>query len=375
MKNELVKLTQQLIRIDSQNPPGNEKEIALFIQAYLKRRKLPVQLYEFHKDRVNVVCRIPSRRGKKALLITPHTDTVPASGPGWIVEPFSGKIVNHRIYGRGATDCKCNVAVALQVIHELYKKKIRLANLDLLFAFAADEESGSQWGIKPLLSHLPASTYGVVLDSNEFDIVIAQKGLLHLRVDAFGKQAHGAFPQRGINAVQQAVNAVHEILHLCLSRQRHPLLQGPTLSVGRFCGGEKVNIVPGHAFFELDIRYLPAMDKDVVLRRIEGVIKKHIAKHTLTVLAHQEPMEIDKNSFQMRTLQTILKKHKIRSRLRASFGATVINFLQDKGIDTIAFGFGSRRCAHVVNEYVAIDNLLKGVHVLHDYITTLDGIN
>ncbi|MFH1767962.1 MAG: ArgE/DapE family deacylase [Candidatus Omnitrophota bacterium] len=370
-RQEVIRLIQELIRIDSQNPPGSERKISLFIKDYLKKIKVKASLYEYKKNRTNVVCRIESIKSRKTLLVTPHTDTVPATGK-WLYPPLSGKINKGRIYGRGATDCKGNVAVALSVIKKIRQGNIRFNNLDLIFAFTADEESGSEFGIKPLLKDLKGIDYGVVLDSDEFEIIVAQKGLFHLRVELFGKEAHGAFPQRGINAIEKGVFALSEILKTKLSPKTHPLLERPTINIGKFEGGDKVNIVAGYAYFDIDIRLIPSMKRKDIIRKIERVVRKHIDKYKITVLAAQDPIEIDRDNLLIKTLQHTLRKNNIRPKLKACFGATVINFLTDRGIGAFAFGFGSRGTAHTKNEYVKANNLSKGCNVLLDYLISLD---
>ncbi|MCD6583661.1 MAG: M20 family metallopeptidase [Candidatus Omnitrophica bacterium] len=371
MNKELIKLTQRLIRIDSSNPPGKEKEIALFIERYIKNLKFTSKLYEFERNRPNLVCKIPSLRSKKKLLITPHIDTVPPSGK-WRFSPFSGKIYRGRIYGRGASDDKGNVAVALYLIKLLREKKIRLKNLDLIIAFTADEETGSKVGIKPLLNYLGKIDYGLVLDSDDFEIVIAQKGLLHLRVEIFGKEAHGAYPERGINAIEKSVYILNELLQEDWENKVHPLLKRPTINIGRICGGEKVNVVAGFNFFELDIRYIPSMNKKNIEKKLRKIIEKYTRKYRIKILAHQKPLEIAKNHFLIKLMRKVLKRHKIKVSYKASLGATVINFLSERGIEGFCFGFGSKGYAHSANEYVKIKNLYGGVEVLKDYVLSLD---
>ncbi|HPM43029.1 MAG TPA: M20/M25/M40 family metallo-hydrolase, partial [Candidatus Omnitrophota bacterium] len=108
----LVKLTQDLIRIDSRNPGGSERDIALFVKRYLETLGIKANLYEFKEGRTNVVARLRGRGSSQSLLITPHLDTVPP-GKGWKMPPFTGRVSGGKIYGLGATDCKCNLAVSL----------------------------------------------------------------------------------------------------------------------------------------------------------------------------------------------------------------------------------------------------------------------
>lgn len=371
MEKTAVALLQKLIRIDSQNPPGNERKIICFIKTYLKKLGVASKIYEFKKNRLNLICNLASINAKRRIIFTPHVDTVPASGK-WKFSPFSATIHNGRLYGRGATDCKVNVAVALFLIKRLKETKTILKNLDLIFAFTADEETGNHYGIMPLTRYFKNIDYGVVLDADEFDIIVAQKGLLHLRVEFFGKEAHGAYPERGVNAVEKGVLILQEILRRKLNYKAHALLKKPTLNIGRFSGGDKVNVVAGWAFFEIDIRYLPSMNDKDIIRDIEKIIKKHTIKYKIKIISHQAPIEIDTSIPTIKVLRNILKDNKIQSKLKPSFGATVINYLTDMGIESFAFGFGSKGNAHIKDECVKISNIKKGVKVLEEYVKGLD---
>ncbi len=372
MRKEVIFLTQKLIRIDSQNPPGDEKKIALFIKSYLKKIGVDCKIYEFKEDRPNVVVHLKSINKKKKILFAPHLDTVPITGK-WRYPPLGGVIVKKRLYGRGATDCKSNVGVSLAAIKELKTKFSPLRNIDVLFAFTSDEETGSRWGIKPLLNKLRNVDYGVVLDNDEFEVIVAQKGLLHLRVEVFGKEAHGAFPERGINAIENSIRALSHILGRGIPYiKSHHLLKHPTINIGKFEGGSKVNIVAGYAYFDIDIRFIPPLTKNKIVNYLKRVFDRYIKRYRIKILAHQAPIEIDSRCLLINVLKKTLKEHKLPLKLRPCFGATVINFLKDKGIDAFGFGFGSRGCAHTKNEYVNIDNLVKGTEVLRDYIIFLD---
>ncbi len=180
-KKRLIKLTQSLIQINSQNPPGDESRIAGFVSGYLKKLGLKAKIYVFKKKRANVIASLGGHNKNHSLLITPHLDTVPA-GRSWHFKPLQGKIRKGRIYGLGATDCKGNLAVAMEVMNSLIEDNIIL-DYNLIFAATSDEESGSKFGLIPLLDKaILRPDAAVVLDADEFDIIIAQKGLIHLKV-------------------------------------------------------------------------------------------------------------------------------------------------------------------------------------------------
>src|SRR3989338_6706252 len=148
-KNRLIATVKKLIQINSENPPGDEQAIALWVRDYLKRLGLSVRLYEFAPKRTNVVGIFKGSEGERGLLLSPHLDTVPAGG-GWRLDPFKGIIKNGRIYGRGATDCKGNLAAGLEALTSVIEDGFR-PHRHIIFAATADEECGSALGIIPLI--------------------------------------------------------------------------------------------------------------------------------------------------------------------------------------------------------------------------------
>ena len=149
-KRRLIRLTQQLIRIPSENPPGNESRIAHFVKGFLEELGLKPKIYEFKKSRSNVVATLKGKGSNLSLLVSPHLDTVPAGGSWKGFSPFSAALRHGRIYGRGASDDKGNLAVILEVIRSLRQQGCSL-NYNLVLAATADEETGSHWGLVPLL--------------------------------------------------------------------------------------------------------------------------------------------------------------------------------------------------------------------------------
>lgn len=369
--NRLIKLTRNLIKINSENPPGNEKAIAEYVCNFLKKFKYWPSIVEFSPYRSNVVCTIKSNNSLKRLLLTPHLDTVPA-GKGWKIPPFTGKIKANKIYGRGASDCKANVAISLEVLAQLKEAKINLKNLDIIFTATADEETGSDLGLSPLLKKMLPLDYALVLDGSNFAITYAQKGLLHLRVHMFGKKAHGAFPERGINAILLSVKVIQHIKKWIEVLNKKDKAAHVTLNIGKIEGGEKVNIVADSCSMDLDFRF--AIDKNLkyFLRQIKGIVAKISKKFSLEVLAFQSPVEMSKKNILINTLKTSLRAKGIAPYMEVSRGATVLNFLADKKITSCVFGCASKKQAHATDEYIEIPHLKKGVAVLKDFLIKLD---
>ena len=366
-KRRLIKLTQKLLSIDSQNPPGDEFEIARFVSGYFKKLGLKTKEYKFKKRRTNILAYLSGKDSSHSLLITPHLDTVP-QGKSWNIDPFKGVVSGGKIYGLGATDCKGNLACAMEAVQSMVEEKERLG-YDLIIAATADEECGSGLGLIPLLEKgLLKPSAAVVLDSDDFSIIVAQKGLMHLKVKIEGKRAHGAYPWRGINAIDLAVDIIKELKSRRLNFKKNKYLRAPTINTGTIKGGDKVNIVSDWCEFELDFRFLPGMSAQGLLKELKDLVKKHAGKFKIEVQSIQQPYLIKENHTLVTTLKKAMFDLNVKPDIKGSEGATVITFFQHKNIPAIATGFGSDGCAHTEDEYVKINNLYKGAQVLERFL-------
>ncbi len=366
-KTRLINLTQQLIRINSSNPGGDEFEIARFVKKYLSSFGVDSKIHEFAKRRSNIVAFIPGLDRTRSLLVTPHLDTVP-SGNNWTIPPFSAKIKNGRIYGLGATDCKCNLAVSMEVINSLIEDKQELG-YNLIFSATADEESGSALGLMKLLdSGLLEPDVALVLDADEFHIVVAQKGLMHLKIKIKGKKAHGAYPWLGKNAIDTALVLIKKLKTYKFKYTRNEYLKSPTINIGTIQGGDKVNVVADWCEFEADLRFLPGESSRKVLKDISRLAHKINPECRIEVEGIQEPFLICRKHSLVQGLIKAMQKSAVRPVITGSEGATTISFFQGKNIPAVATGFGSYGCAHMEDEYAEIKNLYKGAVVLEDFL-------
>lgn len=366
-KKRLIQTIKKLISLDSQNPPGDEEKISAFVSAYLKTLGLETKTYAFSDKRINVLAILKGRKHGKSLLLTPHLDTVPA-GKSWKTNPFDAKIIGDRIYGLGATDCKGNLASLLEAINAIVESGIKL-DYDLVFAATADEESGSSLGLIPLLERkLLKPDAAVVLDADDFEIVVTQKGLMHLKVYIKGKKAHGAYPWLGVNAIDIAAKVIVDLKKQRINYKKNKYLRQPTINVGTICGGDKVNVVSDWCEFGLDFRFLPGMSE----KRLLGYLRKTISKYTgnfrVEIEGIQAPYSIDSRHPLVKGLACAMEDYKITPRISGSEGATVITFFRLKNIPAVATGFGTEGCAHVADEYACLSNLYKGAQVLVSFL-------
>jgi len=368
-KKRLIKLTQEFIKINSENPPGNEYRIALRVKKILRDLELKVKTYEFAKNRPNVIG-ILKTKSKKSLFLSSHLDTVPA-GRNWKFSPFSGKIFRNRIYGRGASDCKGNLAVGIEVLRSLIEDKVKL-NYNIIFTATSDEEAGSRFGLIPLLEKgIIKADYALILDGKSFDTIIVQKGLIHFKVTIFGKKAHGAYPERGVNAIEISSRIIQRLKNHRFKFKPHPLLRPPTINIGTIRGGDKVNIVADWCEFGVDLRFLPGMKKEEILKDVRKILGEEAKKFKIEIQSFQEPYQTDRDNFLAKCLLGVTRKIRSKARLKASEGATQITLFKNRA-PAVAFGIGEFGCSHKTDEYVKIDDLYKGALVLEEFIKEFD---
>ena len=377
-KSRLIKLTRKLLSIDSQNPPGNEVAIADMVARDMKSLGLEIKVISYKKDRPNVIATLRGSLPRKqaaagALLLTPHLDTVPV-GSGWKFNPFGKTVAQGRIYGRGASDDKGNLACAMEVIRSLVQQGFR-PRKDLILAATADEETGSHQGIKPLLEKkVLRPGLALVLDSVDFDTVIAQKGLVHLRVRVFGKKAHGATNWMGVNAIEQSAKIIRRLKKNETAFKEHPLLNHPTVNIGTIKGGDKVNMVADFCEFSVDLRYMPCTTPKKVIKQLKKIVAGVTDNFELIIDDVQLPFEIEKKDPFVALFLKAARKVRVTPSLKGSDGATVISFFQKHGIKAFATGFGKSGTMHADDEFAEIKTLYKGAVVLERFVKDYDQV-
>ena len=377
-KARLIKLTQKVLSIDSQNPPGNEVAIADFVARDMRSLGLDVKVLTYQRNRPNVIATLKGslprkKAAEEALLLTPHTDVVPV-GKGGKFDPFGKDIVGKRIYGRGTSDDKGNLACAMEALRSLVEEGFR-PRKDIVMAATSDEECGSKAGIKPLLEKkVLRPRLALVLDSVEFDTVIAQKGLLHLRIQILGKKAHGATNWKGINAIEQAAQIIRRLKKHEFRFKKHEFLNHPTLNIGTISGGDKVNIVADHCEFTVDVRFMPGMDAQKLIAEIKRIVSSVTDRYEVRIDDLQLPYEIKAKDPYVKAFLRAAEACGASARLKGSDGATVISFFQHQGIPAFATGFGKSGTLHTNDEYAEIPTLVKGAKVLEQFVRDYDAI-
>jgi acetylornithine deacetylase/succinyl-diaminopimelate desuccinylase-like protein len=214
-RQEVTELLQELIRVDTTNPPGNETAAAELLRDYLEDAGVSCELYAKIPERANLVARIPGRGGGPTLLFLSHTDVVLADAAEWNADPFGGELRDGEVWGRGALDMKGQVAASAVAIASLAREGFEPAG-DLIFAATADEEVGAGFGAQWLCEEHPdavrcdycineGSGDRVELGGSAFFLCsVAEKMSAPFRLRVLGRSGHASMPGISDNALVKA---------------------------------------------------------------------------------------------------------------------------------------------------------------------------
>ena len=215
---EAAHFLQELVRIDTQDPPGNESKVAQYLQGVLKSEGIDSELLEPVAGRASIVARLKGDGSKRPLLLMGHEDVVPVDRARWTVDPFAGLERDGMIWGRGASDDKAGVAANLEVFLQLKRMKIPLKR-DVIFLSEASEEASSPAGMAILVEKywdkidcefaLNEGGGSLLVDGKikYIGVSTAEKLPRGLHLEATGTSGHGSVP-RVDNAVTHLAAAV-----------------------------------------------------------------------------------------------------------------------------------------------------------------------
>ncbi|MEY2802810.1 MAG: hypothetical protein RL657_146 [Pseudomonadota bacterium] len=287
--DEQVSLLQELVRVPTDSPPGNnaphaERTAELFKAFGFDAEKHPVpeDIVRQHglQSITNLIVRRPYGPGGKTIALNAHGDVVPP-GEGWTHDPYGGEIVDGKMYGRATAVSKCDFttfAFAVRAL-EAVAKPTR-GQIELHFTY--DEEFGGDLGPGWLLSKGLTQPDLMVAAGFSYQVVTAHNGCLQLEVTVHGDMAHAAIPDSGIDALQGATHILQALYRLnadYLSVQsKVEGISHPYLNVGQISGGTNTNVVPGKVVFKVDRRMIPEENP----AEVEAALRQTIAQAAAT---------------------------------------------------------------------------------------------
>ena len=377
LREYVVSMLSNMIRINSENPPGREEELASYVAERLAELGLKAWIDRF-QGRANALGSIRIGDGEKIMLIS-HLDTVPAGERElWRIPPFSGIVKDGRVYGRGAADAKGCLASMFGCLKILADEGWPI-NGEIIFAAVADEESENR-GIRRLVAQGIKADYAVVGEPTNLNVCIAHKGSIFLRASFIGRAAHSSKPERGVNAVYAASEYALRIEKLSRRfKVKHRLLGRPSLAVTIVRGGVKDNVIPDRCELVINRRTLPNEDLETVVDQLKDlarkVSKERRVKAFVKIDRYLPASETDKDEeivkAGLRAVSRVLGK---RARPKGFQATCDMTFLVHRAnIPCIILGPGRLEEAHAIDEWVEIDQLVNGSKIYHELIMDLIG--
>jgi len=286
--DEQVRLLQELVRVPTDTPPGNNTPHALRTQALLKAFGFDAQAHEVPAATVrehglesitNLVVQRRYGSGGRVVALNAHGDVVPP-GEGWTHDPYGGEIADGRLYGRAAAVSKCDFTTFTFAVRALEALGAPLAGgVDLLFTY--DEEFGGELGPAWLLEQGLTQPDLEIAAGFSYQVVTAHNGCLQLEITVHGKMGHAAVPETAVDALQAAnrvltaLYAENEVLKKTRSAVRG--INHGYVNVGQIAGGTNTNVVPGKVVLKVDRRMIPEEDPAVVEAALRALIERAAA--------------------------------------------------------------------------------------------------
>ncbi|MDQ1444543.1 MAG: succinyl-diaminopimelate desuccinylase [Acidimicrobiaceae bacterium] len=360
----VVALTQALVSIDTQNPPGHEHAAIGTCKEALAPFDAAFEEFEVASGRTSLLATITTGDGpdRSTLIVNGHLDVVPVDFSGWKHDPFGAEEHEGRVYGRGTADMKGGIAAAVEALHAL-RRAGRSPSCNLAFHLVADEERGGAFGTDALVAAGKVKGQACLIpEPTGMNVCVAERGLLVADVEVHGTPAHGSEPRNGVSAIEEAAKVVLALHAADFGPPDHPLLGRPTSNIGVITGGSGHNTVAEHCTFQIDRRLLPGVTMqdavDELRARIDAAGGPDL-RYDLEVVVYGEASELDPDhAFARQVAAAVAKTGHAPDTIGMPF-TTDARFVRNQaGIPAVVCGPGAVAQAHTFDEFVTVDALV-----------------
>jgi succinyl-diaminopimelate desuccinylase len=353
-----------LVRVPSENPPGNEVEAARLVEGYCKDLGLTTATHEFEPNRPSIVARWEGGRGPTVGYCS-HIDVVPAGDHSlWEHPPFAAAIADGRMHGRGTADAKGPIAAALEAVAILKEAGFEPQGT-LELELVSDEETMGFKGAGYLVEqNLISPDFAIVGEPTSLRVVHAQRGATWWRITTRGVAGHGSAPERGVNAIRHMAEVVLQ-LEETMPDITHPVLGGPSINVGTIEGGAKINIVPASCVIEVDRRTIPGESADDVRGQIDSAVERARRRFPdidakVDLAFFSRPFEVSSDAPIVTAVADAVTEVIGRDADLIGFrGASDARFLFEAGAEVVVCGPGDISVAHTARESLDLDELRR----------------
>ena len=377
---ETLKILSELIKFQTVSGTSNLKLIEYCEKRLSKLGATSFKTFDETKKRVNLFSTIAGKQKLNGggIILSGHTDVVPASAKEWSSNPFVATEKNNKVYGRGSCDMKgfiaCALAVAPYFASQNLKKPIH-------FSFTYDEETACQGApimIRELKKRNINCSICIVGEPTSMKAIQAHKGCYEYSTHFTGLAGHGSAPDKGVNAIEYAIRFINKLMELREElKKREPknsVFTPPysTVQIGRIKGGLARNVIADQCVVDWELRPVVPEDgkfvnesietyvKDVLLPEMKKVYPKaNIEKEIIgEIIGFTKEEKSD-------AVNLVCNLTGDNSRDVVSFG-TEAGLFQEIGISTVVCGPGSIEQAHKIDEHVSFDQLKLCLKMLID---------
>ena len=387
---ELIKLCSDMVKIPSENPPGNVDDIVLFIQNYLSNKGIKHKLVGPDPKYPSIVAGIGEG---PSLVFNGHCDVVPAGDKSrWNFDPYGGEITSSAIRGRGTSDMKCGLGAALFTMALVHDEKVPL-NGRVEIHVVPDEETGGAFGTKWLVENGYADNAFVCLvaePTGADTCEVGQKGQVRIHLSVAGKAAHGSIGNYvGENAILKTMKILSHIDELrkikgSYSPTQHQVLidskdmaeaklarpgvgnviDSVTVNPGIIKGGTKVNMVPDLCETDIDIRIPIGLGSEELISNFEGLLNKlNLDK----VSYKYETSEANFTEVSEPIVKTLVENAELVWNKRVvpayQWASSDARYYRLKGIPTLQYGPSNTEGIHSYNEDVDIADVINAAKI------------
>ena len=376
-----IKILSDLIAFKTVSGEDNNSLINYCDEILYKLGASSFKTYDDEKKRVNLFAtlkaKIPSK--KKPIILSGHTDVVPVS-KDWSTDPFVATIKDEKVFGRGTSDMKGFIACTLAYAPIFSKTNL---DRDIHFSFTFDEETACQ-GAPLLINELKKKSIDsgicIVGEPTSMKIIDAHKGCCEYTTYFKGLAGHGSAPDKGINAVEYAVKYISKLIELReilkTKVQKNSIFDPPytTIQIGGISGGIARNVIADKCHVDWEMRPVIKQDGEFVNNEMD--------KYVNTKLLPEMTKVFPKSSIKKEIIGEVIGFNRVEkseacefisnltgdnSREVVSFG-TEAGLFQEIGISAVVCGPGSIEQAHIVDEFITLDQIKK-------CLILLEGIN
>lgn len=394
-RDDMVRFMVEMLKIKAVNPDGGGKgeyARALFVKKWLEDSGFKVARHDIpdkrvpEGTRVNLTSVMEGRDKSKTLWLAAHLDTVPEGARElWATDPYEPVVKDNKIFARGAEDNGQAIASTLFTFKALKTLGVK-PRINIGVAYVSDEESGSKFGVIPLLEKegvFRPTDMAIVPDTGTPDgsqIEIAEKSIVWLKITTKGRQVHGSTPEKGLNANRAAMKFALQLDHFLHDKYtaRDQLFDPPVSTfepTKHELNVDNVNTVPGVDVQYFDCRVLPQYMLTDVMKDVES-IKAKLEKETGAQI-EITPIQFEQNtgptpmdSEVVQRLKTALNKLRgVDGKAIGIGGGTVGLYFRRKGIKTAVWSTLDD-LAHQPNEYCKIDNMVNDAKVFMHVIVS-----